>query len=98
MNKVVVLAPVRAPATLRTRLSVLTASLVAPALIGLASAQTTTTTTGAQAVTGLSFDKMIQVLGDAIKTVIADNGYLLVVAIVPILAFYFIWNRVRGLF
>jgi hypothetical protein len=72
------------------------ASLMFPLMLGMAAAQTAGS--GNEAVTGLGLSTMITTIGTGIKQVIVDNGGLLVVAVLPLLAFYFIWNRVRGLF
>ncbi len=67
------------------------------ALVPVASAQTATPD-GSTVVQGLNLTKMIETVGAGIRQVIVDNGGALVLAILPLLAFYFIWNKVRGLF
>lgn len=64
--------------------------------VGAASAQTTGTAGGAAAVQGLGLDQMISNFAAAIRTIISDNGVELMLVALPIIAWYFIRNNLRG--
>ena len=77
------------------------ASVLALGVLALGTAfaqQSGGTADAATAVSSLNFATMISYIGTGIKTVIADNGPLLVIAMLPLMAFYFIYARLRGLF
>lgn len=56
-----------------------------------------TSTGGAAAVGGLGLDTMITTVSEGIKALISTNGPILMLAVLPVMAFYFIWNKLRGL-
>ena len=100
MQKTVLVLPPVAPArpALRTRLA--TAALVAASGALVASAQTTDggTQTAEGVLNELALGNMITTAGRALTQLVSDNAPLLIIAILPVLAFFFIWNRVRSLF
>ena len=71
-------------------------ALMGAVIAGGASAQTAATGTGA--VTGLGLDAMITAAGEGIRAIISGNAGPLMLAVLPVMAFFFIWGRVRSLF
>lgn len=63
---------------------------------GVAGAQSMTPDAGSLAVQGLGLDGMIAAFAQAVRTLITDNGTALALVILPVLAWYFIRNQLRG--
>lgn len=79
---------------LHTRLMAVGVAVIA----GAAGAQSTTSPadTGAAAVSNLGLDAMIAAFAGAVRTLVSENGTALALVILPVLAWYFIRNQLRG--
>lgn len=91
-------APVRLFALRNKNALMLGAALALP-VAGAQSAATnggTPDSAGAAAVTDLGLGDMIYAFGSAVRTLVKDNGLELALVILPILAWYFIRNQLRG--
>lgn len=72
-------------------------ALMGAVTAGAASAQTGATA-GDTAVAGLGLTGMIETAADGITALIAANSGPLMLAVLPVMAFFFIWGRIRSLF
>lgn len=70
------------------------------AVVGTAGAQTAggPLDAGKSAVTGIGLNDMVAVGTGAVQQIISDNAKLIIIAMMPVMGFYFLQARVRGLF